>query len=566
MNRFHPGCFIILYSIGMSCSSIPSEGETDTSKINSSPNVSNLQAHLLTVNPFFFEFSVDASDPDQDTLTYMWDFGDGTLISGNANESHQFEDNKEFTVKVIVSDNQSPEILKSVQVSTTIATLVVDSDVKYQTIEGFGGFGAEDNWWKDEPYFTESFVERLIHDLGVTILRDNIPQNFEFENDNDDPYVTDLAKFNITQNTQGSDSHLGQHLPYLKAMSDGGLEKLIATVWTPPLWMKYNNHRGNGIDDPNDPNAYSAPGYTNNPDQNTNQLRTDMYEEFAEYLVAYVNTVKAETGIDVYAISIQNEPIFSQFYASCVYNGGSYRDVLKVVGKRFEDEGLETKFFGQEDVAVFNRIESFINVINMDSVAKDYLDIFAIHNYSGDGVNPSDEGPQNWIGSRAIADANGYELWMTETSGYPADWNGAMSLGKSIFSALKYGHINAWVYWRMSESGNGNGVFINSGQLTKKYHVSKHFYKYIRPGSIQIESTIDDEGILTLAFRHLDNGTETIILINIESQNKVLKLKNASVNNYEIYQTTETKDFKKISAIDGLILAPNSITTLYRIL
>lgn len=564
MKRLNTGFFLTMFLIAMSCSSDSSEGKMDISMSNSAPNVSNLQADLLTISPFSYEFSVEASDPDQDPLSYEWDFGDGNTLSGSSKELHEFQENKEFTVNVTVSDGKNPDILKTVHVSTKIAMVTVNASVAHQSIEGFGGFGAEDNWWMGEPFYTQEFVDKLINDLGITILRDNIPQNFEPENDNDDPYVTDLTKFNITEDSPGSDSHLGQHLPYLRAMADAGLDKLIATVWTPPLWMKYNNHRGNGIEDPNDPNAYSAPDYTDNPDENTNQLRIDMYEEFAEYLVAYVNTVKAETGIDVYAISIQNEPVFSQFYASCVYNGAAYRDVLKVVGKRFEDEGLGTKLFGQEDVAIFDRIESFIDVISSDAEANGYLDIFAIHNYSNDGINPSDKGPQNWAESRTIADAYGFQLWMTETSGYDKDWNGAMRLGKSIYNALKYGNINAWVYWQMSQTGSGNGVLIDSGQLTKKYHVSKQFYKYIRPGAVQIECSVDDEGILSLAFQHVGNSSETIILINIESQNKVVKLENVSVDDYEIYQTTETQDFQKISAVGGIVLAPISIMTLYR--
>jgi len=555
---------LLMMSIGLLVVACSSDGDSTTvpDQTNSSPVVSNIEVQLVTVTPFQYEFSVSATDRDQDMLTYEWNFGDGTTRVGGNTETHDFEEGQNFTVMVTVSDGTNPGVEKFASVSTKVATIAIDAATTYQTIEGFGGFGAEDTWWRSEPFFSQEHIDRMINDLGVTILRDNIPWSFEPENDNDDPMVTDLSNFNITQDVDGADSHLGQHLPYLKAMADAGLEKLIASVWSPPLWMKHIDHRGNGIDDPNADGAFSAPPYTDNPDENTNQLRLDMFEEFAEYLVAYVKTVKAETGIDVYALSIQNEPFFSQFYASCVYNATAYRDVLKVVGKRFEDEGLDTKFFGQEDVATFSRIEPFITTINADAEARGYLDIFAIHNYRDDGINAADEGPQNWARSKEIADANDQQLWMTETSGYSDDWNGALTMGKSIYNALKFGKINAWVYWQMSESSNGNGVLVNSGRLTKKYHVSKHYYKYIRPGAVQVASESDDNDVLVLAFRHEGNATETLVLINNGSEPKAVRLED-DTNTYNAFLTAADQDFEQKPNVEGTFLLPaSSIMTL----
>jgi len=554
--------YLLVLFLILSCSS--NSGDEGTPDVaNRLPIVSNIQVELIGTNPFVYEFSITASDPDNDPLTFSWNFGDGTTKSGSATESHEFVEGDTYSVNVTVSDGVTQNVIRSATANTVIIQLTIDKGITYQTIDGFGGFGSQKPWWGSAPFYDADFIDQLINDLGVSILRDNIPWSFEPENDNDDPLVTDLSKFNITQDVDGADSHLGQHLPYLKAMADAGVDKIIASVWSPPLWMKHINHRGNGIDDPNASGAFSAPPYTDNPDENTNQLRTDMYAEFAEYLVTYVKTVKAETGIDIYALSIQNEPIFSQFYASCVYNAEAYRDVLKVVGKRFEDEGMNTKFFGQEDVAIFDRIEQYINTINADPEARGYLDIFAIHNYSDDGISASDEGPQNWENSRAIADANGQDLWMSETSGFSNDWEGAHTLGKSIYNALKFGKINAWVYWQMSENGNGNGVFINSGNNTKKYYVSKHYYKYIRPGAVQVESSSEDDQVLVLAFTDSRNGTETVIVINNDTEQKVVKIGDGT-SSYDIYTSSENQNFEEDIEVEGAFVLPaKSIVTLH---
>jgi O-glycosyl hydrolase len=187
-------------------------------------------------------------------------------------------------------------------------------------MEGFGGFGAKDVYWSGGPFTSPDFVSTLLDDLGLTILRDHIPENFEPTNENSDPFNTDLSKFNINNNTSGVDGKLSDHLEYLQAMHHSGLQKLIVSVWSPPAWMKTNNSINNGT------SQNSAPAYNPNPGPSDNQLRTDMYDEFAEMCVAYIKTIKEKTGIDVYALSLQNEPRFSQFYGSCVYSGEALRD------------------------------------------------------------------------------------------------------------------------------------------------------------------------------------------------------------------------------------------------
>ena len=84
-----------------------------------------------------------------------------------------------------------------------------------------------------------------------------------------------------------------------------------------------------------------APTYNLNPTAQDNQLRTDMYDEFAERCVAYIKILKQETGIDVYAISLQNEPRFSEPYESCVFNDEALRDLIKVVNTNDPEQNTE---------------------------------------------------------------------------------------------------------------------------------------------------------------------------------------------------------------------------------
>jgi O-glycosyl hydrolase len=82
-------------------------------------------------------------------------------------------------VKVKVSDGKSDPVEVNTAINTKTYAIVANSNQQYQVIEGFGGFGAQMEYWAGGPFTSPDFVNTLINDLGLTILRDNIPSNFE---------------------------------------------------------------------------------------------------------------------------------------------------------------------------------------------------------------------------------------------------------------------------------------------------------------------------------------------------------------------------------------------------
>src|SRR5205085_1831602 len=59
-------------------------------------------------------FTADASDPDNNDLTYTWDFGDGGIDTGKS-VTHTYNASGTFAVKVTVSDGK-----ESVTSQTTV--------------------------------------------------------------------------------------------------------------------------------------------------------------------------------------------------------------------------------------------------------------------------------------------------------------------------------------------------------------------------------------------------------------------------------------------------------------
>ena len=552
--------FFILYAVFLfACKK--SGNSTDDNK---RPSVS-IKAEMISVNPFTFHCTAIAYDSDGDPLTFSWNLGDGTVQDGTTEATKTYEADKEYTVTFTADDGKTQPTVASMRINTKTTTVSLDATKTFQTIDGFGGFGAQSEYWSNGPFTSDAFVSTLINDLGLTILRDNIPTNFEITNDNADPFVTDLSKFNLNTPAAGHDGTLSDHLEFLRNMEAAGLQKLVVSIWSPAPWMKHNNKVGNGTQDQN-----SAPPYTTSPDETTNQLKTENYHEFAEMCVAYIKIIKQQTGIDVYALSVQNEPRFSQFYASAVYSGAALRDVVKVVGKRFKDEGIHTKLFLPEDIGWLGSVESMLKPTLEDPEARQYADIVAVHGYDLDGLTAASPSAQTWQTMYSWGAVHNKPLWMTETSGFANSHEGAMDLAKAMYTAIKFGNASAWLFWSLSTSNlDAYSLMNSSGVKSKRYHVSKNFYRYIRPGAVRIDaSTAEESKIYPLAFRNAGQNTNTIILINDnKEEGKAVRLIGTdSAAQYKMYTTSasdDTADKGLVKGNDVILIPANCVVTLY---
>lgn len=435
---------------------------------------------------------------------------------------------------------------------TSGQTVSVDDGVTFQTIEGFGGFGAKKVWWDQGPWHDAAYLKETIDNLGVTFFRTQIYWDGEPSNDNDDPQVLNPAGFNF-----GPQSNNGKQFPFIRDLHAKGA-KLIATVWTPPLWMKLLDER---IPD-ECYNCRQCPIGGAGREMCGGRLNPEYYEEFAEYLVAYVKVLKQETDVDLYAISIQNEPYFANPFESNVVMPEEYGDLLKVVATRFKKEGLTTKFFGPEHMAEWSWgvQQRYVQEILADPDLKPLLDIYAVHGYV-DGVAADYGSAEGWTALyNNITAAHGKPLWMTETSDFNLkDFDLAMSMAKGLYLALKFGNISAWIYWTMNDA-----VVVNN-KVTPLGYAFKNYYRFIRPGAVRIEAESSDAGILAVAFKHPQTNDLTIVLINHTNEAKAASL-NATFHHEELmlYRTSRSQSCENLGPVQGdkLTLPANSISTL----
>ena len=86
-------------------------------------------------------FSATVTDPDNDPLTYLWDFGDGSPTVTDANPSHAYAAAGDQTVQVIVSDGQGGSATQTVVVTVNSIACSYGLSAAGQSYSIAGGAG-----------------------------------------------------------------------------------------------------------------------------------------------------------------------------------------------------------------------------------------------------------------------------------------------------------------------------------------------------------------------------------------------------------------------------------------
>jgi O-glycosyl hydrolase len=452
---------------------------------------------------------------------------------------------------------------KIIPVRAQDTDITIYRDNTYQTIAGFGGFGAKKVWWDSPPYYDQEYLNQVIDSLGCTFIRTQIYWDAEPVNDNNDPHLINWSKFRFDAGTEN-----GKQFEFIRDLGAKGA-RLLATVWTPPIWMKgLEEFHGTFLGNPvrrrpsnDDLNQYcSWCGGAGGCLQVGGRLKPEYNAEFAEYLVAYVRKVKEETGVDVWGINIQNEPYFPNPFESCVVIPEEYADILKTVGERFAAEGITTRLFGPEHMGEvsWGVNNEYIREILEDEAVKPFLSFYAVHSYV-DGVAPDYGSAEGWTALYdKIVRTHGRDLWMTETSDFEKEgYDLGFSMAKSLYLGLKFGRISGWIYWAMAD------YVIKNNKLTSLGRAFQQYYRFLTPGTVMVRAETADPDLLVVAGIKADNLV--VIIINNSDQDKSVHLEGTGIpSEYYTYRTSSTENFIKLqgSGQEGIFIKAGSITTL----
>lgn len=327
-------------------------------------------------------------------------------------------------------------------------------------------------------------------------------------------------------------------------LAQRGMTRFWASVWSPPGWMKSNGQTTQG-----------------------GNLLPQYYDDFGRMLVEYCRQFKEKVGIDLYGISPQNEPVFVEPYASCVYSASSYRDMIKVAGPIIKAAYPDIKIIGPEDVINFpDRSNPFVTSIKADGEAAPYLDIYAVHGHGLIFDSPTDNYNNLWNTVQSAADPNGMPIWMTEVGdAFATDWNTAVQLASTVANSFKYGNCAAWVWFTLlPQPYNDNGM-INEGFYTQKYYQQAHFGRFLKLGATRITSSGTDGSLMEVAFKNPD-GSLVVVVCNNTSGTRTTSVSGSGVtDDFYVYQSTSEQSMMvELAAVApgaDQSIPPRSITT-----
>jgi glucuronoarabinoxylan endo-1,4-beta-xylanase len=243
-------------------------------------------------------------------------------------------------------------------------------------------------------------------------------------------------------------------------------------------------------------------------DERTGSLRASSYEEWATLLAAFGLQLKARTGVDLYAVSVQNEPDHDTKgeYDMCLWDAASLREFIKVLGPKLAVLHPRPKLMAPEPSGWHNlwTDRDYMGAIAADPVALGYLDIVGTHQYDFDVV--------------AHPLPRGKPLWQTEMSGFDGpdtDIQNGVTVAKWIHTAIVTGSASAWHYWWLFGRKNDNQGLINrDGSIPKRLYTLGNYSKFIRPGFVHVDTRGGAPGLYLSAYKGSEPGAFVVVAIN----------------------------------------------------
>jgi glucosylceramidase len=381
-----------------------------------------------------------------------------------------------------------------------LPAIVVNDMQQYQTMEGFGFAltgGSAELLMKMTPARRSELLRRLFTTegdaIGVSYLRVSIGSSdmndHAYTYDDLPPGQTDpkLEKFSLAADESTV-------IPVLKEILALDPEiKILGSPWSAPAWMKTSDALKGG------------------------NLKQEFYGAYANYLVKYVESMKAE-GIAIHAITVENEPLNPKNTPSMVVFAPEEDELIaKFLGPAIEKAGIKT------EIQIYDHnpdVTSYPLSILADPAASKFVSGTAFHLYGGD--------------SSALScvhnDYPNKNLYLTEQSVGGRPSKETMSIAEPESSVL-IGATRNWarnvLLWNLAadphagpHTDDGGCTFCfgaitlegDNSQLNVAYYALAHFSKFVRPGSVRIGSN-ELEQLSTAAFL-TPEGKVVLVAVN----------------------------------------------------
>lgn len=482
--------------------------------------------NLIKITCLFFSFSLLAQSPKSNKEKSNYS------SKGKSVTVYSSADNSTFRL----TQTDQLFFVSAVQPLETETCVFVEPRKTFQTFLGIGG-AITDASAEVFAKLPKNKQEELLQayyskdkGIGYSLVRTTIHSS-DFSSESY-TYVTEgdkeLKTFNIEHDKK-------YKIPLLKRAIEtaGGKLTLFASPWSPPAFMKTNNTMLRG-----------------------GKLLPEFYQSWANYYVKFIKSY-AKEGIPVWGLTLQNEPMATQKWESCIYTAEEERDFLKnYLGPTLKKSGL-----GNTKITVWDHNRDLIsqrsNTILNDPEANKFVWGIGFHWYENwSGGEPMFENIKkvydNYPSKNLLFTEGCNENFKSEN--YQL-WKNGERYGKSMINDFNNGTVG-WTDWNilLDENGGpnhvGNFCFspihgdIKTGELiyTPSYYFIGHFSKFIQKGAKRIDCVTSRSNLISTSFLNPDGKVVTVVMN--QSSEKI---------NYNVYVDTN-----KVS----ISILPHAIQTL----
>ena len=336
--------------------------------------------------------------------------------------------------------------------------------------------------------------------IGYSLLRTTIhssdfsKESYTYVEEGD----ADLNTFSIAHDQQ-------YRIPMIKRATQtaGGKLTLYVSPWSPPAFMKTNGSMLKG-----------------------GKLKPEFRQNWANYYAKFIKAYEAE-GMPIWGLTIQNEPMATQTWESCIYSAEEERDFLKdYLGPTLEKEGL-----GAKNIIVWDHNRDLMvnrsNVIFEDPEASKYAWGTGFHWYeTWTGAEPLYENVNRV--HEAFPDK---KLMFTEGCIEKFDasryqyWPNGERYGEQMIHDFNNGTV-AWTDWNILLDQNGGPNHVGNfcfapihadtttGELiyTPSYYYIGHFSKFIKQQAKRLSSAVSRSVLMSTSFENIDGSYVTVVM------------------------------------------------------
>ena len=374
---------------------------------------------------------------------------------------------------------------------------VVNWNTVHQRIDGFGASSAWNGFWntaEEELLFSTnnniSYQSASYNGVGLSLLRNHIAP------------ASSTAANALPSTVETS---------VMQAAQSYG-----ARVWSAPWTPNPGFKSANDIYDSNTATLGVTNGgsYLGSGNNITNL-------NYASQLANYVASMKSTYGVNLYAISVQNEPDANvTSYEACQWTGAQIHDFVTNLYSALAAQGLSsTKIIIPESQNWSANTGLYTPSLNDPNVAGD-VGIIADHDY----VANNDVGDQT---TPLALSVSGKALWETEVallSGSDGNIDNGVYYGQRIYEYMTQAQANAYHYWWLVASGDDNeGLLNTSAAVTKRLFVFGQYSRFVRPNYYRIDATSSQSSSLISAYKDSASPNFAIVVVNTNSATNVIQ-------------------------------------------